>query len=79
MKNTKRYLKILTMFIVMFAFLLSFVIAISLGITSIIGMFATEDLIGELSLILAAIIFGFITSILSDLMAWLDKKFKPYY
>lgn len=79
MKTTKGYLKTLTMLIVTLAFIISFFAAIILVIIGFIGMFASEDLIVALSFILAAIILGFITSILNDLMAWLDKKFRPYY
>ena len=78
MKTTKRYLKMLTMCVIMFAFIISFAAAIFLGVAGFIGIFASKDFIIALLLILVAIIFGFITSLLNDLMEWLDKKFRPY-
>lgn len=78
MKSTKRYLKALTMFIVMAAFIVSFAIAIFTCIVGITGLFASEDFAIALLFILIAIIFGFVTSVLNDLIKWLDKKFRPY-
>lgn len=78
MKSTKKYLKALTMFIVMTAFIVSFAIAIFIGIVGITGLFASEYFAIALLFILIAIIFGFVTSVLNDLIKWLDKKFRPY-
>ena len=78
MKTTKKYLKILTMFVVMSVYIMSFAAAILLGITGVIGMFSLKNFITALLLVLVAIVFGFITSVMNDLMEWLDKKFRPY-
>ena len=78
MKTTKKYLKTLTMFVVMLVYIMSFAAAILLGITGVIGMFSLKNFITALWFVLVAIIFGFITALLNDLMEWLDKKFKPY-
>ena len=78
MKTTKKYLKTLTMFVVMLVYIMSFAAAILLGITGVIGMFSLKNFITALWFVLVAIIFGFITAWLNDLMEWLDKKFKPY-
>lgn len=66
------------MFVVMLVYIMSFAAAILLGITGVIGMFSLKNFITALWFVLVAIIFGFITALLNDLMEWLDKKFKPY-
>ena len=78
MKTTKKYLKTLTMCVVMITYIISLAIAIFLGVTGLFGIFVSEDLIISLLFILVAVILGFVVSILSDLMEWLDKKFRPY-
>ena len=78
MKTTKKYLKTLTMCVVMITYIISLAIAIFLGTTGLFGIFVSEDLIISLLFILVAVILGFVVSILSDLIEWLDKKFRPY-
>jgi hypothetical protein len=78
MKYTKRYLKTFMICIVMLAFIISLAIATFFGLAGFLGILTSGDFIVALLLILAAIVFGFIASMLNDLMEWLDKKFRPY-
>jgi hypothetical protein len=79
MKYTKRYLKAFTMCIAMFAFIISLAMVTFFGLAGFLGILTSSgDFIVALLLIFAAIVFGFIASMLNDLMEWLDKKFRPY-
>ena len=78
MKTTKKYLKTLGMFGVIFIHFLSISSSIFCGVFGFIGMFVSEELVVVFLFILVSIILGFISALLNDLIEWLDKKFRPY-
>lgn len=78
MKTTKKYLKTLGMFVVIFIHFLSISSSILFGVFGFIGMFVSEELVVVFLFILVSIILGFISALLNDLIEWLDKKFRPY-
>lgn len=77
MKVTKRYLKLLTMGVLIACFCFSATLAGLLGVVSVVGVVAA-DLISALKSFGAAAILGFMATLLWDLLSWLDQKFKPY-
>ena len=75
MKTTKSYLKACTQIIVLALFVLSAGSAVLLGIMSVIGLCTKVDILSVLSLIAAALISGLISSMLYDLLEYLNNKF----
>lgn len=77
MSVTKKYLKLLTMGVLIACFAFCVTLAGLLGVVSFVGV-VVADIVSALKFFGGAAVLGLVATLLWDLLSWLDKKFKPY-